>query len=266
MKKVIFTALTGNYDKLEQPLVTDPEYDYVCLTDRDGRDGVWELRRIPLDEPNPILRARYAKLHPHLLLPEYDLSVFMDANLCIAGAGFYETVNKWAEEPLATTPFGAEGAVPVPFAVLQHPRRDCVWEELRKCYFHDKVSTSSAIYWHGYLKQISMPRHFGLIETNVLARLHNDPLIKQLDDKWWELLQLSRCTRDQLSFTPAIYGQNVRLSYLLPPGQNARNTDIIRYVNHPPTGKENIPGKINWANAKYNIRLLWRKFILLFLK
>ena len=266
MKKVIYTALTGNYDKLEQPLVIDPSFDYVCLSDKDGRDGVWDIRRIPQDEPDPVLRSRYPKMHPHLLLPEYDLSVYMDANLCITSAAFYEAVDKWAEDPYSAVPFGPDDALMIPFAVVQHPDRDCVWDELRRCYLKDKVSTSSAIRWHRYLKETGMPRHAGLVEANVLVRLHNTQSVIQLDEKWWELLLKSGGRRDQLSFTPSAHTQNVKFSLLLGPGMNARNTDCIRCVQHPPTGKENIPGKINLANAKYNISLLWRKFILLFLK
>ena len=266
MRKVIYTVLTGNYDKLEQPLVTDPSYDYVCLSDMDGQDGVWQIRRIPQEESNPVLRSRYAKMHPHLLLPEYDLSVYMDANLCVAGAAFYDIIDKWAENPDKAVPFGKADSPQIPFAVVQHPERDCVWDELRKCFLKDRISTASAIKWYRYLKGTGMPRHTGLAEANVLVRLHNNQSVIGLDERWWELLLKSACLRDQLSFTPAIHEENVSLSLLLPPGQNARNTDCIRYVNHPRTGKENVPGNINWANAKYKIRLLWRKLVLLFLK
>ena len=255
MKKVIYTVLTGNYDKLEQPEAVDVSFDYICLSDTDGRDGVWELRRIPYDDPSPIMRSRYAKLHPHVLLPEYDLSVYMDANLCIMGTDFYEAVNKWAED-----------APSFPFAVVQHPERDCVWDELRRCYLKDRISTSAAVQWYNYLKRTGMPRHAGLSENNILVRMHNVQQVIELDEKWWKLFCLSDCKRDQLSLPAATHSLNMQPSLLLGPGKNARNVDFIRYVNHPRTGKENIPGKINWANAKYNIRLWWRKFILLFLK
>ena len=146
MKKVIYTVLTGNYDRLAQPEVVSAAFDYICFTDKAGQDGVWQLREIPFASGNPILRARYAKLHPHLLLPEYELSVFMDANLCITGPEFYEAVSS------------------SPIAVLEHPERDCVWEELRYCYLKDKVSTASAFRIHKMLR--GMPRHWGLVPVH----------------------------------------------------------------------------------------------------
>ena len=245
MEKVIYTVLTGGYDRLQQPLVTDPGFHYVCFGDHAGQDGVWELREIPF-EGSPVLRARWAKMHPHVLLPEYDYSVFMDANLCISGAEFYS--------------FIGDALV----AILQHPERDCVWEELRYCYLKDKISTCSAFRIHRMLR--GMPRHWGLAETNVLARKHNDPQIVDLDELWWRLLQESGGSRDQLVFTPALHTLGMEPSLLLGPGLNARNVPYINYVNHPLTGRENVPGKLNWANLKYNLRLLWRKAMLPCLK
>ena len=245
MEKVIYTVLTGGYDRLQQPLVTDPGFHYVCFGDHAGQDGVWELREIPF-EGSPVLRARWAKMHPHILLPEYDYSVFMDANLCISGAEFYSFIGD------------------APVAILQHPERDCVWDELRYCYLKDKVSTCSAFKINRMLR--GMPRHWGLAETNVLARKHNDPQIVDLDELWWRLLLESGGSRDQLVFTPALHALGMEPGLLLGPGLNARNVPYIQYVNHPLTGRENVPGKLNWANLKYNIRLLWRKAMLPCLK
>ena len=251
MKKVIYTVLTGNYDHLVQPEVMNPAFDYVCFTDRAGQDGVWQLREIPFASSNPILRARYAKLHPHLLLPEYELSVFMDANLCITGEAFYERISTLEEAPLA---------------LLEHPSRNCVYEELRYCYLKDKLSTRAARGLLCRYKQMAMPRHFGLYETNVVLRRHKEAAVVALDEQWWTLLEASRCTRDQLSLTPALFLEGLQAALLLGPGLNARNVPYIRYSLHPLTGKENVPGKLNWANLKYNLRLLWRKCMLLWLR
>lgn len=249
MKKVIYTVLTGNYDKLEQPRAVDSSYDYVCFTDKTGRDGVWQLREIPFASDSPILRARWAKLHPHALLPEYDLSVFMDANLCIASPIFYDQV----------------AACKAPLALLEHPQRDCVYEELRYCYLKDKISTKAAFSQWKKLKGMDMPAHAGLYETNVVLRRHNLPEVAALDQLWWELLLDSGGTRDQLALTPALYRLGMEPALLLGPGLNARNVPYIRYTLHP-GAPERTPGKWNWPNLKYNLRLGWRKTMLLCLK
>jgi len=246
-KKVIYTVLTGGYDRLEQPEVTAPGWDYICFTDTDGQQGVWQLRKIPFEGSN-VMRARWAKLHPHLLLKDYDYSVFIDANFCITGEAFY------------LQNFAAL------FAHQEHPERDCVWEELRYCYLKDKISTCTAISWHRFLRHIKMPRHFGLAETGILARAHNNPSVAELDELWWKLLVQSGGSRDQLAYTPALYKLGMKPELVFGPGLNARNLPFIRYSNHPVTGVRNTPGKLNWANLKYNLRLLWRKTVLLCLK
>ena len=250
MKKVIYTVLTGNYDLLQQPGAVDSGWDYVCFTDRSGKDGVWELREIPFQSDNQILRARYAKLHPHLLLPEYELSVFMDANLCITSPVFYERVS------------GCMSA----FGVLEHPQRDCVYEELRYCYLKRMIGTSAAFSLLRRLKAQGMPHHAGLYETNVLLRRHHSPEMRALDARWWENLLASGATRDQLCLTPSLFQERLSPALLLGHGLNARNVPFILYTVHPRSGKENFPGRLNWANLKYNLSLLWRKLMLVCLK
>ena len=250
MKKVIYTVLTGNYDRLEQPKAVDSSYDYVCFTDKAGKDGVWQLREIPYQSESPVLRSRYAKMHPHVLLQEYDFSVFMDANLRILSPDFYDKAAAFTGN----------------LGVLEHPQRDCVYEELRYCYLKEKINTSTALRQIRRLKDMNMPRHYGLYECNVLARRHNDPQIAALDEKWWKYLLASGGLRDQLCFTPALYLLAVKPDLFLGSGLNARNVPFIGYTLHPSAKAERIPGKLNLDNLCYNLRLLWHKFMLLWLK
>ena len=111
-----------------------------------------------------------------------------------------------------------------------------------------------------------MPRHAGLYETGILVRKHNDPAVVALDECWWSLLLKSRASRDQLCFTPALRESAVEPARLLPKGTDVRNSEIVNYAGHVDIGPHNTPGKINWANVKYNLRLLWRKTVLLCLK
>lgn len=252
-RAVIYTVLTGNYDRLQQPEIVRPGYDYICFTDRgEGRDGVWELRWIPFETPDPITRARYSKLQPHVVLPDYEYSVFMDANLCITGEGFYQAVEKAMAEKAS-------------FCGLPHPSRDCVYDELRYCYLKDKLSTCAAFRHHRFLQRSHMPRHAGLLETNILLRAHNKPKMIALDDAWWADFQLC-CTRDQLTLPPVLQRFGIAPALLFGPGLCARNVPFVRYTLHPKSGKENTPGRLTWGNLVYRLRLGWRKVMLLFLR
>lgn len=244
MRKVVYTVLTGNYDPLRQPELVAEDWEYICFTDRDGQDGVWQLKRIALETPDPVRRARYVKLQPHTALSAYDYSLFMDANLCITGPELYEKAD-------------AAIAQGVLLAALPHPERDCVYDELRYCYLKDKIGTRAALRHHRLLEERRMPRHAGLYETNVLLRRHGDPAVVALDNAWWEAFNAC-CNRDQLSFTPVL---SLAPFLLFGPRGNARNVPYVRYSLHPSRG-ERIPGRWNWPNLQYNLRLLWRKCVL----
>lgn len=89
MKKVVYTALTGSYDALEQHKYVNPEYDYICFSNDFGdkkKIGIWTIRKIDYPSDDKQLQSRYPKLQPHEVLPEYDVSLYVDANVNIFDA------------------------------------------------------------------------------------------------------------------------------------------------------------------------------------
>ena len=251
-KKVIYTCLTGGYDRLEQPVAVAPDWDYVCFTDTDGQDGVWRLRKIPFDSPDPVSRSRYPKILPHQVFPEYEYSVYMDANIRITDAEFYHIVDRLITDEIS-------------FAQVQHPDRDCVYEELRYCYLKDKINTRIAFRLHRKWTAEGLPRHAGLYENNLLLRRHNITEARALDEAWWKAFSAG-VPRDQLCLQPIFLRHGIHPALLLGNGLNARNVPFLKYTLHPPTGKENTPGRVTWGNFVYHLRLGWRKLMLLFLK
>ena len=250
-RKVIFTCLTGGYDRLEQPVAVAPDWDYVCFTDTDGQDGVWQLRKIPFDSPDPVVRSRFPKILPDKVLPEYDYSVYMDANLCITGEEFYGFADKCI-------------AAGISFAQVQHPDRDCVFEELKYCYLKDKSDTKTAFRLYRKWKDEGLPRHAGLYENNLIFRRHKITEARALDEAWWHAFSAG-VPRDQLCLQPIFLRHGIHPNLLLGEGLNARNVPYLKYTLHPPTGKENTPGRLTWGNVRYNLRLGWRRLMLNFL-
>ena len=252
MKRVIYTCLTGGYDRLEQPAAVDPSYDYICFTDTEGQDGVWQLRKIPFDTPDPVTRSRYPKILPHKVLPEYEYSMYMDANIRITGAEFYAFIDRLITDE-------------IPFAQVEHPDRDCVYEELRYCYLKDKVDTRTAFRLHRKWTDERLPRHAGLYENNLFFRQHNITEARSLDEAWWKGWE-SGVHRDQLCLMPIFLRHNIHPALLLGKGLNARNVPYLKYTLHPRTGKENTPGRLTWGNIRYRLRLAFRKTMLRFLR
>lgn len=78
MKYSILTCIFGNYEILRQPLVIDPECEYVCVTDREDLydNGIWEIKHL-----NTVLQSMpftnqwtYVRFHP------FD---FVTNNICL---------------------------------------------------------------------------------------------------------------------------------------------------------------------------------------
>lgn len=248
-KIAIYTALVGNYDSLMQPAAVDPEFDYICFSDciKGPKVGVWEIRPVPFTSPNSTRMARYSKLQPHVVLPEYEYSVWMDANILIKGEEFYEKVNAKI----------AEGAK---MAFVPHPSRDCVYEEIARCYRDVRIGFREALRQRRHLLAMGYPEHWGLMETNVVLRRHNDPDVVKMSDLWWKELQ-AYTVRDQLSQMPACWKEGLRPELLLGEGNNARNVPYLEVVQHSGRqqsdfkGLRRLPKKVQWTFRRIVARL-----------
>ena len=72
---VVFTVITGGFDTVKQPRVLDPRFDYVLFTDSvtSPRRGIWSVREIKYDCKDLREKSRFPKIHPEVLLSEYEL-------------------------------------------------------------------------------------------------------------------------------------------------------------------------------------------------
>lgn len=81
MKRCVYTALTGGYEPLnEQPVARESGLPFICFTDdpSTAREG-WEIR--PLRQffsADDTRNQRSCKMQPHLALPEFDQSLYID--------------------------------------------------------------------------------------------------------------------------------------------------------------------------------------------
>jgi len=87
MKTIYYTALVGDYDTLSDPEYISHDGDYVCFTDQPVKHGgIWEIRPLQkVIEGDPVRTNRWHKMHPHILFPEYEKSVYLDSNIQITG-------------------------------------------------------------------------------------------------------------------------------------------------------------------------------------
>ena len=190
--KVVYTSLTLGYDDLKQPDLVRPDYDYICFSNDipEEKIGIWQIRRIPYSSASGTRLTRYPKLNPHLLLPEYDYSLWVDANLDLK-----EEIFKRADELIAKNEI---------LAMLPHPNRICVYQEAR-CLTRRLIDNPGIIYRQvKYLLQAGMPEKFGLFVCCCMLRRHNNEHIKEFSSLWWDFYS-HYSYRDQMSVSYALW-------------------------------------------------------------
>jgi GT2 family glycosyltransferase len=199
-KVVCYTAIFGSYDRLIQPEHIVDEWDYVCFTDEDvPGEHVYEIRRF---EPGYDLtrRARYIKTHPHEFFPNYEYCVWLDSNFMIRGPFLEESVTDRMSRNVL-------------FTGCPHPLRNCLYEELEACIMRTKDDvTIMSRQVEGYKKE-GFPKNYGMIETNILIRKHNDTDVIAFNAAWWREIHL-HSRRDQLSIMYVIWKQGMEYELL----------------------------------------------------
>lgn len=202
-KKVVYTCITGGYDTLIDPKKTDECFDYVCFTDdKNLQSKVWEIRPMPKDveELDNCRKQRFVKINPHIVLPEYDLSIWVDGNIEIKDTltDFVENNNK-------------DG---VSIFIPKHPYRKCIYEESEACKRLKKDKDSIIDEQTNSYKKEGMPSNYGLPQSNIIIRKHHDETCIKLMEAWWYEVK-NKSLRDQLSFTYALWkNKTIKVEYI----------------------------------------------------
>jgi hypothetical protein len=193
-KVVVYTAVTGHYDYVHAPAKKVPGWDYLCFTDEisTARPG-WDVRALPHKYLDQIRRARIAKILSHRFLCDYDISIWIDANIGIRGDLAAFSIMALADADIAFFRHGAH--------------RPSVAAEIQACEQAGKapMEVMSLQYEH-YCAQ-GFTDNAGIIpETGVIIRRHHHPAVRTAMEEWWaELLKYS--VRDQISL-PYIVWKN----------------------------------------------------------
>ena len=237
---VIYSAIIGKYDEILQPQVVDDRFDYVLFSDiiPEGKIGVWQIRRIEYYNPIQTKIARYVKTHPELLLSKYDASLWHDANIRIRTSAVYNRFVELVDKN-------------VDIASVQHGVCNCVYEELFNVLDFRYESEDVVLEWGHLLRKREYPRKAGLVETNILFRIHSRDNVARLDEVWWNYIE-RYSKRDQLSFPVALCDCEMKCELFLPRGKTARSYEGTEYVLHKnESSKFNVKEKTAWLMHHY---------------
>ena len=256
---VIYTVITGEYEKVLQPKVVDKRFDYILFTDNKSskKEGVWTVRNITIENNLDKIRlSRFPKTHPVSLLSDYYASLYIDANIQIQDEWIYLRIVELVEK-------GIEYAG----VKLILTGRDCIYDHAFDMCVVNAEHDYTAIKQCHELYLRGFPPHFGLNENNLIFRVHNDS-IRKLGEEWWYWIMNYSC-RDQFSFMYCLWKYNIHLNYLLPVGEDSRNSNHFIYVvhnNNPIVAKrkwkkKGVFEKVRLITLSFNVNkglIIWR--------
>lgn len=243
---VIYSVIVAAYDNVLQPLVVDDRFDYVLFSDKTNirSIGIWQVESIPYSNSDLTRLSRYPKMHPEELLAEYEASLYIDANIQITGQYIYDRVAELYKSG-------------IDWAGIQHPYRDCIYDEAYVVYGLD--TEANIFRWCHHLREEKYPRHQGLYENNIIFRRHNDT-VNRVDSAWWNLYE-QYTRRDQLILCYVLWKMpEIKTALLLSSEESAWKSDIVQIHKHSTgiVGQRSLDQSF-WEHARCRCRVGMRE-------
>lgn len=203
-KKVIYTCLTGDYNNLIKHKFINKDYDYICFTDipkllKKKKIGSWQIKPLAFNKLNNTKNSRWHKLHPHIILSEYDESIWLDGYINIKTSFLFDQIEEKCKNNDILIPI--------------HKDRDCVYDELLAISYYGVENDKNLNKMKSILEKEGMPYNFGMNDASIIYRKHNKDFIIKLMNDWWYYVE-NITKRDQASWTLVLYKNNVNINDL----------------------------------------------------
>lgn len=220
-KIVVYTVNIGKYDELIQPLIKNRNVDFFIVSDKKPENlGKWKWidanKYIPELNLSNVKKARYIKTHPHIIFKDYKYSIFIDGNIrCITDiTEDIPKINKTTK-----------------IAIHPHPYRDCIYKEIESCRTTGKGNYNVMKKQIDEYKKEGMPEEFGLFETNVFIREHNDSKCIKIMEDWWNEIY-TKSERDQISFTYVLWKNEYKANDIGVIYNTILNNPSVQVIDH----------------------------------
>lgn len=181
----IYTAIFGGYDTLkDQPVI--PFADYHCFTDDPTIESdLWTVHRVQARYDHPRMAAKYFKLLPHKVMPDYPKTLWIDAGITLRRA------RRFARMALRT--LDDHG-----IALFAHPDRPDVFAEAEFSRVMLKYRDLPVVEQVAHYRARGLPDGVGLYAGGILVRDSRQRRIRRLGRAW--LRENEKWTyQDQLS-------------------------------------------------------------------
>lgn len=184
----VYTCITGNYDNLKD-VKKETGIDYICFTNNKYlSSNTWEIIQLNNDDclDNLTLARKQKILIPDYIRDNYEISVWIDGAVIIKGS-----IKDFIEKKCNLNKMS--------LACFRHCQRDCIYEEAAAIIKFKKDNLKNVKKIIDYLRKDNYPKNYGLNETTILVRKHNDSTLDDMLNLWYDLVS-GFCRRDQLSF------------------------------------------------------------------
>lgn len=217
---VVYTAVFGGYDQIEEPMFVNPNLEYYAFTDADiPENSVWKKfdlsKFLHLKGLDNYHLAKYIKMFPYEFFPEYDFSIWIDGNVALVADTY----------PIAIMSQGS------PMATYANPIHDCIYTEATYMVFQGRLPKDGAtIQLDGYRRE-GFPEHFGMREFSIIYRDHSCSECYDLMKTWWK--HVNKYTmRDQLSLPFILWKDGKTIDYIKCLGENWRWNPRFKQKEH----------------------------------
>ena len=199
-KGVVYTCITNDYDdiyEIKTYKYINKDWDYVCFTDnqehiKKGQIGIWQIRPLAYCESDNTRNNRWHKIHPHILFPEYEKSIYIDANINILSNKLFNIINQKNTN----------------IVLPEHFNTSCIYQELNWALDSGIDNYNIVFKQYELIKNSNMPKNYGFTENNLIYRKHSEREIIDLMDEWWYMVS-NYSKRDQLSFVYLLWKRQI---------------------------------------------------------
>jgi hypothetical protein len=220
MKIIVYSVNIGGYDEFREPTIYDPNIRYILFTDNKYyKSNIWEICHtdfLPKNLDNR-KKARYVKLNPHIVLPNHDVSIWVDH--C------YTPRFKSAVELLKEINFNND------IMCYRHNIRNCTYDE-SKVVINDKLEYPNVVNQQmNKYREDGFPRNYGLFDSGFTIRKNSKDVIR-FNNIWWNEIS-NHSGRDQLSQMYSSWKSNVGITPIRVGSSIYNNKFLSQKIKHP---------------------------------
>jgi hypothetical protein len=210
MKVIIYSVNIGSYDDFYNPKQIK-DYSYIYYTDTHYTGSKWEFIKVDSVGCTKRVSTIY-KLGSHLL-PEHDISIYMDANMRITG-----DLTELVQMAMSSRK---------EIFLFKHPNRNCIYKEVQACIKLKKDEVTPLINHGDKYRRAGYPFDNGLYCSGFIIR-KNTVNVRYFNN-FWHSEYKKGCKRDQISLPYALAKCGLKPGII---DGNIYNNEYFNFVRH----------------------------------